>query len=726
MENFDLKLNGNTFLFMLFFIILIGLSIYVYRRTIPPVPNWFKRILTVLRIVALIIILFILFEPILSLSWNRTEEPIIAVLLDNSASMSLTDDGKIRSEKANSVLESGLFQNISRDSEVEYYQFSDVLATLSLEQLDSIKFAHDGTDITEALKALKEKNVDRYLKAVVLITDGINNLGENPVRYVEDFDIPIFPIAIGKAVEQKDVVISKISSNQVTYANNKVPVDITVQAFGFPDRKIEVQLLKDSQLLDSKFIEIGKNLSETKARLHFTPQQPGFQKYRIQIPALENELTTINNQKNFYTKVLKSKMKILFIAGSPDPDFKFIKKNLEADPNIAIDYWVVKKNQQFYQGNFPNDLTRLKQYDCFIVQNFPGRNTSPGLISTLKTVIESNQTPLLFIAGNGVDYRLLRLLNNFLPFASPGSESNEILVLARLTARGLVHPVTRIIDNEFENQQKWRDMPPIYLSLQRLQLYPDSEMLIEIDPEQTFIRGLRAPLPLVIARKVGQYKSIAILGYGIWRWDLLMWGIGKSNAVFKQFLGNSIRWLITKEDSKPIRIYPDQEIYRNGEPVSFTGEVYYEDYRPMDGAEVKLQARGKNKTYQILLTGIGDGKYEGALPALEGGDYWYEGFATYNDREIGKDQGKFSVEDFQLEFLQTKMNEDLLRQLAQKSRGQFFTDSTFLSLEQTLKFPVRRTLESTEMQLWNKLMLLIAAILLLSIEWFLRKRTGML
>ncbi len=726
MENLDLKLHGNTFLFILSFIILIGLSIYVYRRTIPPVPDWLKKILTVLRMVALIIILFILFEPILSLSWNRIEKPIIAVLVDNSASMTLTDDGKIRSEQAHSVLQSGLFQNISRNSEVEYYQFSDQLGKISLEQLDSIKFNRDGTDIVDALKALKEKNVDRYVKAVILITDGINNLGENPVRYVEDFDTPIFPIAIGRAVEQKDIIISKISSNQVTYANNKVPVDIMVQAFGFPNRKIEVQLLKEWQLLDSKFIEIGKDLSETKARLHFTPLEPGFQKYRIQIPVLENELTTVNNQKNFYTKVLQSKMRILFIAGSPDPDFKFIKKNLEADPNIEVDCWVMKKNQQFYQGNFPNDLNRLKKYDCIILQNFPGRNTRPALLSILKAVIKSNQTPLLFVAGNGVDYRSLNSLDNFLPFTSSIYESNEMLVLVRLTARGLVHPITRIVDNEFENQQKWREMPPIYLLLQRLQLYPDSEILIEIDPEQTLIRGLKAPLPLVIARKVSQHKSIAIFGYGLWRWDLLMWGIGRSNEVFKKFLSNSIRWLITKEGSKPVRIYPDQEIYRNGEQVFFTGEVYYEDYRPMDGAEVQLQVRSKNKTYQILLTGIGNGKYEGALQALEGGDYWYEGFATYNNRAIGKDHGKFSVEDFQLEFLQTKMNEDLLIQLAKQSGGQFFTDSTFLSLEETLKFPVRRTLESAEMQLWNKLILLIAAIFLLSIEWFLRKRSGML
>ncbi len=197
MEAFSLKLNGNIFIFLFICFALIGLSFFVYRHTIPPVPNWLKRSLTILRIISLIIILFVLFEPILSLSWNRSEKPVVAVLLDNSASMSLTDNGQSRSNKARKVLESGLFQKISKDKEIEYYQFSDNLAPLDLLQLDSVKFNRDGTDLTAALKAVEEKNVDRYLRGVVIISDGIDNLGENPIRYAEDFDVPIFPIAIG-------------------------------------------------------------------------------------------------------------------------------------------------------------------------------------------------------------------------------------------------------------------------------------------------------------------------------------------------------------------------------------------------------------------------------------------------------------------------------------------------------------------------------------------------
>ena len=111
MEDIYLKLSGNVLLFLLALIALIGLSVFVYRRTIPPVPTWFRRILIALRILALIIILFILFEPILSLSWNRIEQPIIAVLMDASASMSLTDNEEIRSDKAQAVVESDVFRS---------------------------------------------------------------------------------------------------------------------------------------------------------------------------------------------------------------------------------------------------------------------------------------------------------------------------------------------------------------------------------------------------------------------------------------------------------------------------------------------------------------------------------------------------------------------------------------------------------------------------------------
>ena len=725
MEDFTLALSGNKVVFIAFVFVFVVFSIFIYRKTNPPVPQWLKNILIGIRLLALLIILFILFEPILNLSWYRSEKPIVAVLLDTSASMSLKDLDKSRAEKAITVLNAPVFQDKNKDLKFEFYHFSTNLKELLPNQIDSLKFDGDGTDLTAALKQLYEKNVDRYLKGIVLLSDGIVNLGGNPLRFVEEINAPIFPISVGEPIDKSDIVIKKIMTNQVTYANNEVPVDVTVHAIGYSGKKIKVNLFEGNQLIDSKYIELGE-LPETKVRLKFTPGEPGYKKYRVTIPAQEKEFTTVNNQKSFYVKVLKSRMKLLYIAGAPCPDFSFIRRILKSDPNMETDFWIAKKHQGFYQGVFPVDMNQLKKYDCIILHNFPVKGYSTNVISTIRGLIEEKQTPLFIIFGGNINYRAFDPIKASLPFSVPIFEGMEILVFPGLTQEGVIHPITRIKDEEFENRSLWDELPPIFYSVKKATLYPNTVTLVTAKPyEKRFARPGQAR-PLVVIRKFGKQKSMAILGYGIYRWDLMMWGVGKSNLVFKQLLNQSVRWLINKEDSKTVRIYPTQEIFRSGQPVSFSAEVYTENYQPLDGAEVKLTVQSDSNSYEISLTNVGDGKYEGSLPALTGGDYTFSGKAIYKNISMGEDKGRFSVENFNLEYLQTRIDENFLKQLALKSGGQYIADSSLTSLKELLSFPPQNILESREWQLWNKIYLLIIVIVLLSIEWFIRKRTGML
>ena len=134
MENFSLTFYTSTLLFFLIFAFLGWLSYFVYRRTNPPAPNWLKTILTVLRFLALTLVLFMLFEPILKVSWQRKEKPIVAVMLDNSASMTLENNGETRARKAISLLNSEIFQDGIRDVNFDYYKFSHKLDLLNVEE----------------------------------------------------------------------------------------------------------------------------------------------------------------------------------------------------------------------------------------------------------------------------------------------------------------------------------------------------------------------------------------------------------------------------------------------------------------------------------------------------------------------------------------------------------------------------------------------------------------
>jgi len=583
----------------------------------------------------------------------------------------------------------------------------------------------DGTDLATGLKQLQAQNINNYLSAIILLSDGINNLGENPIYTAKDLNLPFYPISVGEMKDQQDIVISQITTNQLAYAISEVPVDVNIKSTGYRGKKIKVDLLEESKILDSKYIDLADNL-ESQIRLKFTPQEIGMQRYTIQIPVLDKELTPLNNRKNFYVKVLKSRIKILYLSGGPGADFSFIKRTLDADPNIETDYWIAKKNQNFYQGNFSNDLSKLKNYDCVILQNYPPKNYINKVISLLKKLFDSEAIPLFFIAGNDNDFQKLSQLKSYLPFALPLRAYPEFETTPKLSPIGLTHPVTRVDDDELKNQTLWQEVPPIFYSLNNVQLYPGSEILVAAEPVQKNIRLPNRVLPLFVSRKIANSKSLAILGYGIWRWDLLMWGVGKTNHLFTQLMSNSIRWLINKEDNKTVRIKPDQEIYRNGQKISFSCQVYNENYMPLNGAEVRVQIFNDKTNYEILLSSIGDGKYKGELQALEGGEYKYKGTAHYKNILMGSDSGQFSVENLNLEHLQTKIENDFLKQLAAKTGGHFINDSNFVSLKEALKFPVKTKIESREWQLWNKLILLILTILLLSIEWFLRKRSGML
>ena len=122
----------------------------------------------------------------------------------------------------------------------------------------------------------------------------------------------------------------------------------------------------------------------------------------------------------------------------------------------------------------------------------------------------------------------------------------------------------------------------------------------------------------------------------------------------------------------------------------------------------------------------GNGRYEGILNGLEVGDYDFEGVAAKNDVTIGKDNGKLAVEDFSIELLNTAMNEKLLKNIAAESGGRYLKADEFAGIVKYLNFQPQISDEKKEIELLNKVTLLFIFAGLLTVEWFIRKRSDML
>ncbi len=234
--------------------------------------------------------------------------------------------------------------------------------------------------------------------------------------------------------------------------------------------------------------------------------------------------------------------------------------------------------------------------------------------------------------------------------------------------------------------------------------------------------------PLILTRKLGAKRSIAVLAFNIWRWKLL--ASDNSPNPFDSFILNSVKWLNIKDEQKFVTIRTAKKIYSLGENIDFTAQVYDQSYNPVSDAEVNVKITSGNENYDVTMNSLGNGLYEGTLETNKTGDYSYNGSALQNGNKLGTDSGNFNVGEVDIEMLNPRMNFEFLKSLATQTGGQYFSASSYDQLFQILKKITdnssKEKIETSEVSLWSNEWLMVIAILLFGLEWFLRKRFGML
>jgi hypothetical protein len=284
-----------------------------------------------------------------------------------------------------------------------------------------------------------------------------------------------------------------------------------------------------------------------------------------------------------------------------------------------------------------------------------------------------------------------------------------------------------LTDDRSTNQKNWNDLPPIFTHISNFIPFADCEILLQANPVLSNLPASNNyKKPILISRHFDEQKTLAFLGSGFWRWDFMMWGVGKSNNLMLSFLERAVRWLITRDDLRRVQFNTDKLIYRSGNQVYVQAQVYTDAYRPVDDASVNLKVTHQNEQQEFHLEPIGNGKYQTQFRIFHGGDYDFQGEAKRGDQFFGADTGKFSVGEFDVEFQQTRMNEPLLKKVAQVSGGKYYTAQNFTDINNELQVEIKEQIRLQEVNLWNEWIVLFLFLFLLAFEWIIRRRKGML
>ncbi len=703
----------------------LGLSLWAYRVTIPPISTGRKSVLVALRTLALSLLLFILFEPIISIISVEEEPPRIAVLLDNSQSMAMKDASIDRRAQYMQALRS-IDLNAFGDNKY-VFSFDENVQFVERFTPDSLRVDGQTTNIGKAFRAVFTDAERENIRAVLLITDGAFNAGENPLYNAELLGRPVFAVGIGDSTEPKDISVQSLITNEVAYVGTPLPVNINVKSSGFDEGQVTVVLKDNGAEISRQTVNLRTGTQTYTTVFEYKPAQEGVRKLTAEVSAIEGELTTKNNTVADFIKVLKNKRTIALLAGAPSPDVSFLRTVLGEDPNITVEPYIQKKDAEFYGA--PPTAQSLANAEAIVLVGFPISSTPTSVIELIKKVADGGK-PLFFIAAQQVDYNRLKPLEPYLPFTVTASRPQELMVMADVKPPALGHPSMKITGTD-NDATLWNQLPPIFRTETFVKPKPEAEVLATL-------RVNNAPLnePLILSRSLQNNRSFAILGYGLFRWKLLGYAAeaakGRAEApdVFSTFFGNSLRWLTTQEQGKFVRIRTSKQLYANGEKVEFIGQVYDASYSPVDNADVRVKITGGKEPRDVVLTALGGGRYTAQVEGLPSGDYAFAGTASISNQPYGTDNGRFSIGEINIEHFNLRMNAPLLHTIADRTGGKFYTPvmlSTLVDdIRKTRGFAARPVTEKHELTLWNLVWLLGAAITVFGIEWFLRKRGGMI
>ncbi len=677
-----------------------SLLAYWYSAFRPPMP-W-RAVLPALRFCALFLCLTLLLRPLWHHDVRREEPPVLAVLVDESLSIARHD----------SVLRSALQALPTLEADVRLYGFSSEPRALSA--ADSLKAIGVRTDIAGALATVQAEFTNNHLAGILLLTDGQYNTGRNPLYVAAESSVPVHTMTVGDTLEQRDIQIRRLLTNEIGYAGTKMPVEISLLARGYENQQVAVSIARGGTVLSTVRTTLPADGINLPVSMEYTPPSAGLHQLTASISRLDGEATHANNVATVPLNILENRQRVLLVAGAPHPDFAAIHSILLHEEEREVTTRVQKDAQTFYEGPIPDSLAA---FDLIVLVGFPGPNASPRIAQRLA----ASGTRLFFVLTQKTSIALLRdFFGESLPVVPVQGRSLYGEAAFELTPLGRQHATLQNLPPISTLQ-----LPPILFNATRWQVSPDARVLAQAN-----VGGINMEGPLLVVRSRGGLRSAALLGSGTWRWQNLPEDLAESDGWWPALVDNLVQWLLAPEDNRRVRVRPVQQTFAGGEAVQFSGQVYDESLQGVDGASVILDVSAPDGTrFPYTLAGVGNGRYAADIGTLPEGSYSYEARALRAEAALGTDTGTFTVGALVLEYSETRANVPLLRQIADRSGGRYLTVHDMDALERILAadslFVPRPTVETRERALWQWPLLLALVLALLTTEWVLRKRIGM-
>jgi uncharacterized membrane protein len=712
-----------------------------------------RRVLAVLRMLLITVITLAMLRPTLVRTSSTPQSSLLLLLYDESRSMQLphiagSASRWVAQHNALRSAESELRQ-LADDVEVRVYGYADTLDRR--EVIDGLIRLPDSpsgaqTDIGTALHEAATRELGRAITGVILLGDGAQNafsprVGvQRAARELARLDYPLFTVTFGPTgdtTQSRDVAVESLPERYTVFAKSELTIQGMLRIRGYVNRPVPVELVVqgpkgEPSVYGPVQVSVPEDNQVTSAVINLTPQTPGEYKLTLRAMPQAGELVTQNNELTAFLNVLEGGLRVLYAYGDLVGEQRLLRRSLDASPDVQLDtIFIDARNRQRWPISIEESL-RKRKYDVLLIENVDTKALAPNEMQRLAERI-----------SQGLGFMMIGGFNSFGPggyYSTPLADvlpirmgrfedqsldpqvpiSKDLHWWGELTISPTrSHPVTRLAAGD-ENANLWQSLPPL-LGANRFQLKPASQVLLESHEGR----------PLLVAGNYGRGRVLAFAGNTTGRW----WQYGRQRE-HRRFWRQSVLWLAQREDldKNDVWIKMSQRRIPRGAEVEFTAGAYDATGEPLPNATLSARLIRQERSSTVSLA-RSDEDYRGVIAPVEApGDYVVEVTATLAGETLGTARASFQILDRDLELSDPSADYALMARLAaltDEAGGRAVAPEELSNLLRELSEQQRSVevevqsrwqLGDTALDAW---LLFLLVVVLISSEWILRKKWGL-
>ena len=574
------------------------------------------------------------------------------------------------------------------------------------------------TRLGDALAAALADQAGGPLAGIYTFSDGGQNLGVDPLAVADAAKLaksPIVTVGVGSTAPRRNLRLQELIAPSRAYPEDKVAVRALVQGEGYAGRTFDVELFaREGE--GAAEVRIGQEQVTLEAdgetvpvEFDIEPAAIGRLELEARIAAPADDQYGDDNRRSAEIDVVETSTKVLLIASGATRDYRFLRNQLKRDRHANVDVWLqmsppgISQDADKVLEAFPSTKEELFDYDVIVAFDPDWTQLDAQQVDLLEQWVAEEAGGLIVVAGpvhtaswvQSPEHGKIRALypvefQQRMTLLDDGLYGSPTPWPIEMTREGIEADFLWLGDTPEESRARWGRFPGVFGCYAVKGPKPGAQVYGRYsDPEA----GISVERPVYFADQFYGAGRVFYMGSGeLWRLRTL--DPGYYERLYTQLVRHVSQGRLLRGSSIG-RLLVERDRYFVGDTVVVRAQLSTPSREPLVAPRVSARVTGPNNqgmNVDLIADESRPGNFVGQFTVSNEGSYRIELAPPEQADEPLVKRITATVPD--LEFAETRRNEELLTAIAARSGGKYYASPQLAVAGDSALAPAGELIES--------------------------------